>query len=103
MRGYVDQDKWIDSLWPYHDRMTAVLYKQWPTGEYKSCRAINDETGYQLLECEEVDASREGVIFTVRFRGRIYMREIRSERLDWKCRNDGENLKLRVTCWPVNR
>jgi uncharacterized membrane protein len=62
MRGWVDQDKIVESLWPYHDRMTAVLYKKWETREYKVCSAVNGQTGYVLLKCEEVDASRDGGI-----------------------------------------
>ena len=103
MKGYVDHDKWTDSLWPYHDRKTAVLYKQWAAGTYKNCRAANEETGFELLECEKVDPSKDGGVFAVRFRGRVYMKEIHSDWLDWKCRNDGDPVELRITCWPMNR
>lgn len=103
MIGYIDQDKWVDSLWPWHNRMSAVLYRKWDYGEYKNCKAVNEQTGFELLQCEKVDPSKEGGIFTVRYKGRIYMREVHSDWLDWKCRNDGDNVSLRITCWPLNR
>ena len=86
MVGYIDHDKWVDSLWPYHDRRSAVLYKKWPVGEYKNCRAINEPTAFEFLECEKVDPSKDGGIFKVRYKGRVYMREVHTDWLDWRCR-----------------
>lgn len=96
---------WTGSLIRYGLTTTecAVLYKTWGDGEYKSCSAVNEETGFELLKCEEVDASKDGGIFTVRFRGRIYVREIHKDWLDWKCRNDGDSADPKITCWRLNR
>jgi len=103
MMGYVDLDRIIDSLWPFHDRMTLAWYKHWKNGEYKSCTARNDPSGIEDLKCEKIDISKDGDIFTVRFKGRIHMREIHKDWLEWKCRNNGDSAVLRITCWPQNQ
>jgi hypothetical protein len=101
LNGFVDQDEWTASLWPYHVLNTAVLYRHRDTGEYKHCLSVKERTAFQLLKWEDVDASKTCGVFRVRFRGRTYMREIHSVWLDWKCRKDGREADLRITCWPL--
>ena len=83
--------------------MSLVWYKLWENGEYKSCAAQNSPSGIEDLKCEEIDISKEGHIFTVRFKGRVYMREIHKDWLEWKCRNDCDSADPKITCWPQNR
>lgn len=101
VNGYIEQDRWTASFYPCHVINTAVLYRHWGPGEYKNCPAANEKTGFELLKCEEIDASKEGGIFKVKFRGQIYRKEIRSDWLDWKCQNNGDEIELRITCWPL--
>jgi len=81
--------------------MTLAWYKSiWENGEYKTCTARNDPSGIEALKCEKIDISEDGDILTVRFKGRIHMREIHKDWLEWKCRNDGDSAVLKITCWP---
>jgi hypothetical protein len=101
--GKIDPDKIKDSLWPYHDRKTAILFKDWQHAEYKKFQPSNDPSGFVLLKCECNDPLNRGGISKVRFRGRVYVREAKKDWLDWECRNDGDNADLNITCTPLNR